>query len=457
MDMIKLAFAISVAAAFALLAGCGSATVGGADVGVTGGDTLDLGLEPQDVQVADNADDVLEESDAESEADVDPQAGFIYECETGKRESCVTACGSAGSRLCLKEWGPCVPPTEFCGNCADDDCDGEANEGCPPNPECGVVVEPECPVAKITVVEGTSVDAGTTLHLSGLGSIAHGGAEVVVWRWEVEAPAGSGSAFLPGASSPEVTFVLDVAGQYMFLLEVEDDAGIVSCVKAVLVVTAKVYPPQDPEVGCADGEREGFLSVDQYPQIAGCFGGWEQPGVTPDTVVPTCGRQGGDDGGKKDGLGCSSADLCAEGWHVCETWKEVAAKSPSGCVGAVPADAKSKSIFFAVRQPSFNGSVCGEWGDGFNDVFGCGNLGAGLGPDKDCGPLDRVIASTQPNICGFNEAEPPLGPYECKGGSDSHLNEGALVTKKACQNSSCSYDGYPVGAWEKGGVLCCRD
>jgi hypothetical protein len=101
--------------------------------------------------------------------------------------------------------------------------------------------------------------------------------------------------------------------------------------------------------------------------------------------------------------------------------------------------------------------VCGAWGDGDNDVFGCGNLGGGMGGDKNCGPLDRVLASTQANKCGFNEAEPGLGPWECLGDATSHLHEGAVVTKKGCQGNSCSYDGYPVGPTDKGGVLCCRD
>lgn len=387
----------------------------------------------------------------------DTEAPFEYECETGKREACMTACSSAGNRLCLKEWGPCIPPEEFCGNCVDDDCDGQVNEGCPPNPDCGVVEVPECPVARITIQESVSVDSGTTVHLSASTSSADEGHSVAEYLWEVQTPAGSGGSFVPNATAESVTFTLDVAGQYLFSLTVWDEAGTKSCVKAVLAVTANVYPPLNPEVGCADGEREGYLSQADYPQIAGCFGAWEKPGVTPDTVVPTCDRKGGDDGEKADGMGCSSADLCAEGWHVCNTWKEVAAKSLTGCAGAVPPEAKSKSVFFAVRQPSYMGSECGEWGAGFNDIFGCGNLGSGLSSGKNCGPLDRVIASTQPNVCGFNEAEPPLGPYECKGGSDSHLNEGALVTKKACQNNSCSYDGVPLGPSDKGGVLCCTD
>ncbi|MBM4371044.1 MAG: hypothetical protein FJ098_05285 [Deltaproteobacteria bacterium] len=385
-----------------------------------------------------------------------PENGFDYPCEPLAVEACVTACLSAGTRKCLKEWGPCIPPEEFCGNCADDDCDGLINEGCPPNPACQPPVEPECPVAKINVAEGSSAYTGDTLHLSAAQSWSPSG-EIVQWLWSVQAPAGSGAAFVPGPDVVAPTFTVDAAGQYLFGLEVWDETGEKSCVPAQAVVTVATWPPADAEAGCADGAREGFLDADTYTHIAGCAGAWSLPGITPDTVQPACGLQGGDDGPKPEGGGCSSHDLCAAGWHVCSTWQEVAQKSPTGCAGATPPDAKPKSLFFAIRQPSFNGSVCGEWGDGFNDVFGCGNLGAGLGPDKGCGPLDRVLASTQPDTCGFNEAEPSLGPWECVGGPDSHLNEGLHVTKDGCPGTSCSYDGYPVGSSDKGGVLCCRD
>jgi hypothetical protein len=142
---------------------------------------------------------------------------------------------------------------------------------------------------------------------------------------------------------------------------------------------------------------------------------------------------------------------------VCRGWQEVAAKSSTGCAGSTPPDAKPKSLFFAIVQPSKNFSVCGAEGDGDNDVFGCGNLGHTLSADKNCGPLDRALASMQADTCGYNEAEPPLGPWECKGGAGSDLKEGAFVTKKACQGGSCSYDGQPVNPSDKGGVLCCRD
>ncbi len=443
-----------------IIAGCGGSNSECGPLGdvVAPADTLprfDFGMVDGDGAdgVLDRGDGDLTPEDATPEGDLN---GFDYPCEPLTEESCVTACNSAGSRKCLKDWGPCIPPEEFCGNCEDDDCDGLINEGCPENPDCQPPLETECPIAKIIVEEGTNVFTGDILHLSGAQSWSPNGA-IVQWQWSVQAPAGSQAAFDPGSDGVAPTFTVDAAGQYLISLAVWDEEGEKSCVPAQVVLNVTTWPEVTPEVGCADGEREGFLDTDTYSHIAGCAGAWALPGITPDTIQPACNLQGGDDGPKPDGEGCSSHDLCAAGWHVCSTWSEIAQKSPTGCAGAVPPDAKPKSLFFAMRQPSETGSVCGDWGDGFNDVFGCGNLGAGLGPDKGCGPLDRVLASTQPDSCGFNEAEPDLGPWECVGGVNSHLNEGLHVTKAGCPGSSCSYDGYPVGSSDKGGVLCCRD
>lgn len=411
-----------------------------------GGDLVDVGA-------ADGEADEASQPDV-STADV-KKNGFNYECKPLTVESCVTACGSAGTRKCLKEWGPCMPPSEFCGNCADDDCNGLINEGCAPNPSCSPP-QVACPIALINVSEGTSVGTQAVLHLSAAGSYGQGKATIAKWAWSVQAPLGAGGSFLPGANVQAPTYLADVAGQYLFHLDVWDDQGVQSCVPALLAVTAAPSPPVKATVGCADGTREGFVDMAAYPQIAACAGAWDHPGITPDSVVATCANQGGNSGPKASGIGCAAPDLCAVGWHICKGWQEVAQKSPSGCADATPADAKPKSLFFAIRQPSADGSVCGSWGDGFNDVFGCGNLGSTLGPDKKCGPLDRVLASTKPNACGFNEAEPSLGPWECIGPGKSDLQEGANVTKKACQGASCQYDGAPIEAWQKGGVVCCE-
>ncbi len=215
--------------------------------------------------------------------------------------------------------------------------------------------------------------------------------------------------------------------------------------------------PGFPEAGCSDGDREGFQSWDDYPDIAACSGGWTVGGVTRNNLVPTCGRVSGDDSANTEGDGCSAADLCMDGWHVCDGAVEVAANSFDGCQGAVPPGTPDKALFFAVSQHSDDGSVCDDSSPNGNDVYGCGNLGTQLDAGKNCGVLDRVLASMNPDSCGFNEAEPNLGPWECVGGQNSHLAEGTLVTKMGCPWDSCQYDGFPVGNQDKGGVVCCRD
>lgn len=210
-------------------------------------------------------------------------------------------------------------------------------------------------------------------------------------------------------------------------------------------------------VGCADNTREGFQNQGTYPNIAGCSGAFSVGGVTRAGLVPTCNRASGNNGSSVEGAGCSAADLCANGWHVCNGKTEVAQKAPTGCADAVPAGTPDKALFFAVAQHSTNNSQCDDTSADANDVFGCGNLGVQLDGSKMCGPLTRVLASTQANSCGFNEAEPSLGPWQCLGGPQSHLQEGTLVTKVGCPNTSCSYSGQPVSNSDKGGVLCCRD
>ncbi len=212
----------------------------------------------------------------------------------------------------------------------------------------------------------------------------------------------------------------------------------------------------DPQAGCADGQREGFEDWSAYPSIAACSGAWEQPGVTRADLAPSCSRGAGDDSGNTEGFGCSAADLCASGWHVCVGKADVSGKAGS-CDAAVPHGTPDKALFFAVAQHSDSDSVCDDGSSNGNDVFGCGNLGTQLSGDRDCGPLTRVLASMNPGTCGYNEAEHPHGPWACAGGDDSHYHEGELVTKVACPGTSCSYDGNPVGNSDKGGVLCCRD
>lgn len=129
-------------------------------------------------------------------------------------------------------------------------------------------------------------------------------------------------------------------------------------------------------------------------------------------------------------------------------------RAPSGCADAVPS-AAPPGVLFAIAQGSTTDTVCDESSPDSNDVFGCGNLGMALSSSQGCGPLTAALASQQPNSCGWNEAMPPIGPWECNG-SDS-WDEGALVTKNGCPGGSCSYSGQPVSSSDGGGVICCRD
>jgi hypothetical protein len=224
----------------------------------------------------------------------------------------------------------------------------------------------------------------------------------------------------------------------------------------VVPIEEEEEPITEPDAGCADGQREGYQDWAAYPDIAACSGAWTVGGLTRADLAPTCGHGAGDDSWNTEGSGCSAADLCSAGWHVCQGKTEVAQEAGS-CDDAVPWGTPDKSLLFAVVQHSDNGSVCDDGAGNGNDVFGCGNLGTVLTGDKNCGVLNRVLASMHQDSCGFNEAEPNLGPWECVGGSESHYHEGELVTKKGCPGGSCSYDGYPVGNSDKGGVLCCRD
>jgi hypothetical protein len=215
--------------------------------------------------------------------------------------------------------------------------------------------------------------------------------------------------------------------------------------------------------GCADGTREAFTA---YPgaTIAGCSGGWTVPGimldnpghapscpsiVTRDTVTPACGRNAGNSGANPNGVGCNVADLCAPGWHVCQTALEVARNSPTGDCSSALTGSDSTPLFFATRQSSDGCLVCATGNSTgpqcnsatcqagcqqtqylSNDLFGCGNVGSSVGPS--CGGLDR----------SSNDGCSALGgSWSCTDDGSGHCE--AYVVKHADSAT--------------GGVLCCQD
>ena len=178
-----------------------------------------------------------------------------------------------------------------------------------------------------------------------------------------------------------------------------------------------------PSPGCSDGEREGFVDSATYPRIAGCSGGWKRTGVRW-SLDPSQERVAGDDSVDPEGddeNGASVADLCALGWHVCESAADVAASSPDGCAGV----GDTAGLFFATRQ---SGPGDGECGDGANDLFGCGTVGS-TNVKASCAPISRCSN----NLCSSLSAE-----WDCGEGAYTEADE---VIKTG-----------PAG----GGVLCCQ-
>jgi hypothetical protein len=191
-------------------------------------------------------------------------------------------------------------------------------------------------------------------------------------------------------------------------------------------------PASDP--GCADGTREGYLDTTTYPTIAACAGAWDTPGLTStDSRTPQCDRRAGNDGDKVDGRGCSVADLCESGWHVCDTAHAVSvATMGAGCDDAV-APANGKPVFYVTRQHA-TGLICDNTSNaGTNNLYGCGNIGS-TADKNSCAPFTRMMRDSD---CLMNS------PWMCSDGPNgTSQDELDVVTK---------------GSSSRGGVLCCHD
>lgn len=180
-------------------------------------------------------------------------------------------------------------------------------------------------------------------------------------------------------------------------------------------------------IGCSDGERDAYLDSAAQPNIAGCSGGFDVPGLTTvGSRTPACDRQAGDDGQNPEGVGCSVEDLCAEGWAVCNDAMEVASASATGeC--PPPPDAPA---IWITRQggPAMSSAVCDATGS--DNLTGCG-ASLGSAPGSSCAPLDQQLLYDD---CVAATA------WEC-GPDTNRYVELDVVTK--------------TGPAE-GGVLCCR-
>jgi hypothetical protein len=102
-------------------------------------------------------------------------------------------------------------------------------------PVSGFGIPDDCPVAVIHIEEGEEVIPQTVLHLHGENSYSNAG-NINKYEWSVEQPALSASKFVPTPSYPSPTFEANVAGKYVFKLNVWDEYGRKSCFSAEAVV-----------------------------------------------------------------------------------------------------------------------------------------------------------------------------------------------------------------------------
>jgi hypothetical protein len=195
---------------------------------------------------------------------------------------------------------------------------------------------------------------------------------------------------------------------------------------------ARVDAPLSP-LGCSDGTAEQLFETG----LAACDGAWSVPGVVNDQG-PTCDRRAGNSADNTSGEGCSVADLCGVGWHVCRDAADVAAHGgETACAELRPPDPDGgDSYIYLTRQSGGDPDAGGCKPDGStegtaDDVWGCGTLGV---ETLDCAPLDRHLALGVDNGgC--------VDPYNC---GEDPTAEGLNITK--------------IGEPSRGGgVLCCSD
>lgn len=181
------------------------------------------------------------------------------------------------------------------------------------------------------------------------------------------------------------------------------------------------------DIGCADGSREAYDDLSEEPDIAGCDGAFSVPGVTtPASQQPSCNREAGNDGANASGAGCSVADFCSKGWHVCEDMDDVAKNASEEACPEFPILADG--AFYLTRQAQDEDGCAPS--PATDNVVGCGNIGD-LVLLEECEPLNRKLRNIE---CALNSA------WNC--GDNGSGEEAEDITKAGLTD---------------GGVLCCRD
>ncbi|HEY2903642.1 MAG TPA: hypothetical protein VGL59_23865 [Polyangia bacterium] len=231
-----------------------------------------------------------------------------------------------------------------------------------------------------------------------------------------DAPAPVDTGDGQGAEIPSSDALFDVGGE-----TITDGAGEAS-------VDAPGIAPAI--AGCADGTREGLVDPIMYPAVAACDGAWAEPGLlSAPSRAPECNRAAGNDGALPSGTGCSAADLCADGWHVCESIGDLLAHGGQCADAVLPAN--GRRVFYATRQDG----ACLTTDAGIpaadgGRIHGCGNFG-----DDDTACLTMGVVLSAP-LCATN------APWQCSSLVATTASPVTTVVKSAA---------------DRGGVLCCHN
>ena len=251
--------------------------------------------------------------------------------------------------------------------------------------------------------------------------------------------------------------------------------------------------------GCADGMRDGFRDATAFPNIAACSGGFTVPGVFPAperTDLATCAMTGDDAATNAAGTGCSAADLCGAGWHICRGGEISERTSGMSCNAAT--DFPDQSFYAAAvsgtgcdhcalpSDTTFDGcsadsctAGCHESPSFNNDLFGCGHGNGRLIGTSEAAACDGLNASGSDDCMGL-AADPSwsctgsvresqtitripattptcVGTTSCSGGEVCCGTADGYRTCTDADACSVILDGVAVpDSIKEGGVLCCR-
>jgi len=107
------------------------------------------------------------------------------------------------------------------------------------------------------------------------------------------------------------------------------------------------------DVGCADGNREGFKDIGKFKHIAGCAGGFANEGVLPQHRYRDESCKGiGNNSDNPNGQGCGIRNICAKGWEVLPSVSALGSLTDGGYCHAMEQDYLTQNIAFVTGVTS---------------------------------------------------------------------------------------------------------